>query len=491
MAVGLVRSKGMRSISRSGLAVLVLFSSACGNGFTGSKDAAKEGETSGGSSGDAGAGVGGEAGAEGGTGGTPGGSAGSGKGGSGGTDDGGRAGSGNGGTSGSAGSTGATGGTAGTTGGTAGGAGTPSCTLADSWQTIGDFQLAAGQHSNPATVVAAPPNRLYAVGIARMGTFQWVVRRSNDGGATWERVDGEGMSGGASDVVVDMAGTVFVVGNTDAGRIVRRSTDNGDSWMTVDTIPGGTGNDPCNAGYLAVTPNGNVYVAAGCDSTGVIVRRSTDGGDTWNQVDGFRYTTTAQTRMGTLGVDATQQVYVGGYGVEPGGSVHWLVRRGTGTGTWTTVDDFQLVNGGEASVANFGGTSAIYAAGYAIDADGAAHWIVRRAQYDDQRFTTVDDVGPIQNMERLAAHSVFQASSGAFVAAGSSAVGSSPGRVVYRRSADGEAWSPAGDFAYVSGQDSSPAGRITQDAAGNLYGMVRGVGADGFAHWILRRLSCN
>jgi hypothetical protein len=354
----------MRSISRSCLAFLVLLSSACGKGSEGSKDAPKGGETSGGSSGEAGAGLGGEAGVEGGTGGTAGGSAGSGKGGNAGSGEGGNAGSGEGGNAGSGnGGRSGSAGSAGATGGTAGSAGAPPCTLAGSWQTIDDFQLAAGQHSNPATVVAAPPNRLYAVGIARMGTFQWLVRRSNDGGANWETVDG-GMSGGASDAVVDTAGTVFVVGNTEAGRIVRRSTNNGDSWMTVDTIPVSTPTDPCNSGYLAVTPNGNVYVAAGCDSTGVIVRRSIDGGDTWNPVDTFRYTTTTPTRMGTLGVDASGQVYVGGYGVQAGGSIHWLVRRGTGTGTWTTVDDFQLVAGGEANVATFGGTGAIYAAGY-------------------------------------------------------------------------------------------------------------------------------
>ena len=175
------------------------------------------------------------------------------------------------------------------------------------------------------------------------------------------------------------------------------------------------------------------------------------------------------------------------------GSNHWLVRRGTGSGTWTTVDDYQLAPANYANVANvFGSADAIYAAGSANDAAGASHWIIRRASIGDpSRFTTVDDVGPSANMETLAAHSVHQTSSGTFVAAGSSRVGNAAARVVYRRSSNGQTWSPAGDFQYVNGADSAPVGRITEDAAGNLYGLVRGVGTDGFAHWIVRKLPCN
>jgi hypothetical protein len=127
--------------------------------------------------------------------------------------------------------------------------------------------------------------------------------------------------------------------------------------------------------------------------------------------------------------------------------------------SWQTIGDFQLAAGQHSNPATVVAAppNRLYAVG--IDADARAHWIVRRAEVDNPSgFTTVDDVGPMQCMERLAAKGVFQASSGAFVAVGSSSVGSSPARVVYRRSADGVTWSPAGDFTYVSGQASSPAG---------------------------------
>jgi hypothetical protein len=300
--------------------------------------------------------------------------------------------------------------------------------------------------------------------------------------------------GGASDVIVDSAGAVFVAGAAETGRIVRRSTDNGVSWMTVDTIQGGTGNDPCSAGAVARTTNDTLYFSASCDSTGVVIRRSTNGGDTWSDVDSFQYTTGAATRIPTLGVDATGQAYVGGTGGQPmDGSNHWLIRRGTGMGTWTTVDDYQLAPANHANAANFfGSADAIYAAGSANDDAGISHWIIRRASNDDPTsFATVDDVGPSRNLEQLAAHAVFQASSGLFVAVGSSRVGDGPNRVVYRRSSDGETWSAAGDYQFVTNADSTPSGRITEDATGNLYHMVRGVDADGFAHWVIRRLMCN
>lgn len=457
----------------------------------GGEGGAGAGDGSGGSAGSGGSDTGGASGSSaGGSGGSDtGGASGSSTGGSGGSDTGGTSGSSAGGSAGSS-----SGGTSGSsTGGSAGSGGQPPCTLADSWETIDDFQLTAGEHSNPAAVAVAAPNQLYAVGVARMGAFQWYVRRSDDGGGTWETVD-SGTNGGANDVVVTASGAVFVAGNTAAGRIVRRSTDAGETWMTVDTIPGGDGNDPCSAGNLARTASDALYFAAGCDSTGVVVRRSADGGDTWAEVDAFQYTTTAATRMGTLGVDASGQAYVGGHATQPlDGSTHWLIRRGTGAGTWNTVDDFQLAASNHASAATFfGSADAIYVAGSANDAGGLPHFVLRRASIDDpSNFATVDDLAPTEMMGQRAAQSGYLHSSGVFLAAGSSKVGTEPARVIYRRSTDGESWSPAGDYQYVTGADSGPVGRFSEDVQGNVYAMVRGVDAQGFAHWILRRLSCS
>jgi hypothetical protein len=222
------------------------------------------------------------------------------------------------------------------------------------------------------------------------------------------------------------------------------------------------------------------------------VRRSTDGGTTWSEVDSFRYMTGTQTRMGTMGVDASGQIYVAGYGVNTDGSTHWLVRRGTDPGTWTIADDFQLTAGRDAVATNFGGRDAIYAVGSAADASGSVHWIVRRAALGAiSTFATVDDFAPTASMDRLEAQSVYQTASGALFVTGRGGLGTGPGQVLYRRSVNGTSWTSMGSYAYVPGQDSTPAGRIVADPSGNLFSMVRGVDAAGSAHWLVQKLTCN
>jgi hypothetical protein len=209
-------------------------------------------------------------------------------------------------------------------------------------------------------------------------------------------------------------------------------------------------------------------------------------------VDGFQYTPAMATRMGMLGADADGQVYVGGAAVGADGATHWLVRRGTGTGTWTTIDDYQLAPGASARLISFGGRDGMFAAGTAADAAGAAHWIIRRLSMRTAgTFTTLVDAPPTQAMEQLEAHSVYQTPAGALFAVGRTAVGTTPGRVMYRRSDDGQGWTAMGTFMYVAGQDTAPAGRIVGDAAGNLFSMARGVDAAGSAHWLVRKLTCN
>jgi hypothetical protein len=106
-------------------------------------------------------------------------------------------------------------------------------------------------------------------------------------------------------------------------------------------------------------------------------------------------------------------------------------------------------------------------------------------------FATVDNVVPTPSMDRLEAQSVFQIASGVLFARGRGGVGTGPAQVLYRRSADGQSWTSMGSYAYAAGQDSSPSGRIVADASGNLFAVVRGIGGDGSAHWLVQKLTCN
>jgi len=359
--------------------------------------------------------------------------------------------------------------------------------LGTTWTIVDDFQLVAGEHSNPSGLATAAPNTIYAVGVARQNTFNWHVRRSVDGGANWEDVDT--MSGGASEVVVAPNGNVFVVGTSNTDRLVRRSVDGGDSWETVDTVPLSPG--ACSAGSLVVASDGTVYVGGGCDLDGLLVRRSTDGGDTWEDVDTFIFENGAASRMGTLGIDANDRVYAGGNGSELDGVLHWIVRSGTESGSWTTVDDFQLAAGSNATSNGFGGRTAIYAAGYARDASFNFHWIVRRADIaDPTAWTTVDDLGAADAIEEREARSLYEDPMGTFIVAGNVLPNGGVSRAIFRRSEDGMSWQDMGEYNYVTDKPSSAVGNLVADAAGNVYGMIRGVDANDTAHWIVRKLGC-
>lgn len=385
-------------------------------------------------------------------------------------------------TTGGGGSGGATGG-GGSSAGGGGGGGSAPCALGSTWTTVDDFQHSPGEPSNPVGIAALPPNRLFAVGIAKKGSFEWVVRRSDDGGSTWATIDA--MAGGANGVTVDAAGRVYVVGGIGPNRVVRRSTDGGDSWENVESAP--IGNGTCNTGFVTATSDA-VYAGWSCDTDGWTVRRSDDGGQTWTTADSYLYMAGTPSRLAGLGDGADGNALSGGYGTEPGGITHWIVRRGAAQGTWAIDDDYQLAAGAAASVLGFGGATRPIAVGRANDAAAVSHWIVRR--FEGGTWSTLDDVAALDAAGTRAPAGAHEDGTGATYVVGAVADGAAPTAVLTRRSADGTSWSDVDTFSYAAGFPSSPVSTMAHDGPGNLYAMVRGVAADGSAHWLVRKLAC-
>src|SRR5262245_28235071 len=90
------------------------------------------------------------------------------------------------------GSSGGTGGggndAAGGASGTGGGAGADSavsCTHASSWELVDDYLRSPGEPSNIAGITVDSKGSVYAVGLARAGTFAGIVRKSTNGGGSW------------------------------------------------------------------------------------------------------------------------------------------------------------------------------------------------------------------------------------------------------------------------------------------------------------------
>jgi len=80
-----------------------------------------------------------------------------------------------------------------------------------------------------------------------------------------------------------------------AGLCYRKSTDNGNSWLPIDTIPNGGGSGPsiCAAGSY-------IYVIGSRSDGKVIFSKSTDNGDNWLPSQNIGFVAASGTRIKTL-----------------------------------------------------------------------------------------------------------------------------------------------------------------------------------------------
>jgi hypothetical protein len=144
----------------------------------------------------------------------------------------------------------------------------------------GDYQSVAGFSgtSSVQTLGFDPLSRsLYAV------TGDSQVLKSGDGSSWWV-VDSFADQGSlARGLAVDGQGSVYLVGeSTNSHWVVRKGTNQGTNWTTVDDLTSGT----ARAVHFVAGTNGGLFVA-GTQSSKWIVRRSRDAGLTWTTVDSF------------------------------------------------------------------------------------------------------------------------------------------------------------------------------------------------------------
>ena len=190
------------------------------------------------------------------------------------------------------------------------------------WELVSD-QPGNGTASSLAVAVGHYSGLVFATAIIRnaqnLTRDDWVTLRSADGGTTWSKVDvltSPNLKAYPYSVVEDTAGRVFVGGwFSDAANrdhyLVRRSLNGGTTWATVDDLVG-----PYAGGDLAT---GMAATPAGVFSVGRIasvwsVRRSTNGGTTWTTVDSYQ-SVPGRTYMSWpkgIAADANGSLYVTG-----------------------------------------------------------------------------------------------------------------------------------------------------------------------------------
>lgn len=178
-------------------------------------------------------------------------------------------------------------------------------------------------------------------GLFAAGTFptrkglQWAVLRSRDAGSTWQQVDAFGpyrdnIGAYARAITADSVGNLYVAGyDATPGWYVRRSMNGGNSWETILTNYAG-GNSYNRADAIAADVVGNVYVAGMTQVSGSgarwTIRRWDAATQAWDQwPETLRHPLSAWASVSaarSIVADNQGRVYVAG-----DADGHWLVQR--------------------------------------------------------------------------------------------------------------------------------------------------------------------
>ncbi len=394
----------------------------------------------------------------------------------------------------------------------------PLKSTAQTWQTVDDFQVAPGLNAAAGDIGTDPSGSiLYSVGGATDtdGVRTGVARVSTDSGQSWSIVDGFKPAGWAWTQYRGFGsaanGALFTAGELWDGVpnigtknwIVRRSIDGGVTWTTQDVFDDGAGGKP-SCGDIKAAPSGAIYAAGvtaaqgGANGWSWLVRKSSDGGASWTTVD--QVVTPGFSEARAIGFHPNGSVFVVGYMSDSKGRFRWTTRRSVNGGaTWSTVDSYQAGNGlfAKAQSITVDSSGAVYVAGMAIGFQKGRYtqlWVVRRSTDGGGSWSAVDNftVGTSSSPYALAGpNAITIAPSGLIYVCGYSD-GGAPNHWLVRRGTPGAngaiSWATVDDFQLVAGQ-SAQAWAITSGGLGNIYATGRAADASGTEHWLTRRLA--
>lgn len=294
------------------------------------------------------------------------------------------------------------------------------------------FRNIAKLESSPGTVFTAlyptsifldPVTKYLYIGCGQRETGQnfimWSIRRSTDGGLTWETVDfvtGSGDTSTVNSISRDISGNLYAGGSHGPGPgfgtywMIRKSpTGASGTWTTVDYYnrapPGGTTSSFVQ--QMAPDALGNMY-ACGYEHVpgenyNAVLRRAPGSGITgsWAYIDSFNSGTNSNDFYSALGFDSSGFLYVAG-STRVGGNTGWMIRKSNNSppvsAAFSTVFMAQLGRPTEMVVDP---NDNIYVCGYA-ETGSATDWLVMKSTNAGASWTNTDYFFPNTSIDSRA-----------------------------------------------------------------------------------------
>ena len=380
--------------------------------------------------------------------------------------------------------------------------------LAQTWQTVDDFQYAAGKAAVAVGLAKDPSGTIYAAGWAKdtNGTMHALTMKSADAGATWSNPVDDFLYPGSLPtvdvaIVSDSAGNLYSAGyafvnGISARWLVRRSQDHGVTWSTMDDFTLGGTVAQCHA--LTTDVSGNIYavgygtMAQSSTTFYWTVRKGTanqDGSMSWSTVDTFSPSGSGNA-MGVF-CHPTAGIFVAGNAKSSGTTPYniWVVRRSRDSGaTWATVDAYQLdsTQGSTAKSIAADAAGNLYVVGPATKS-GYNHSIIRKSTNGGSVWKTADDFHPTATEDEFP-EQISADPRGNLYVIGCSRISYVQHWLVRKNPGAVGAWQTVDDFNYAPNKNADAYG-IATDNAGNVFVAGYGLDATNVQHWLVRRLA--
>lgn len=279
------------------------------------------------------------------------------------------------------------------------------------FMTVNDFNYNVGENSTGVSLITDTNGNIYSIGTGRdsvNGSFHWLTRKSTDNGNTWIIADDYLLDIYAdaqpSGIYINETGTIFVVGSGYDGSwnnhwVVRKSNDGGATWSTVRNFQLENNND-AQANAVIGDIFGNVYVAGHAWDTSRtkshwLIQKTADGGASWTSIHNFQYDSGGISEPLSIHVDPARNILVSGSGTDTNSTSHWLILKSSNFGlNWTVMSDFNYSNGQDsvAKIITSDNKGSLYVGGEGVEAKALrSHSLIRKSDDGGTTWVTIDD----------------------------------------------------------------------------------------------------